>query len=432
MSNILIRYLAVAGNSFFVCVVFYALYGERLFSKRTLVYVLSCSLIIGSMLNFIKGDLGEKTFIFIGIHIALGLLIFRASLKHMFLGVLLNYLGAGIGEVVAYLLFVVAAGKTLAEIHANFWLYMSTHSICWLMISLLAFLIISIRQWRSVGKKRHRSPISIVWYLFLCVCMSAIGLNAVYNAVSLESVNRVAYGVIFAFLTSSVLYAAVSLAFEVKSRENEDLKLHVAMIDELIYELRASHHNFRNILHGLGGYIENREWDDLETYFEEVMQEMNRTKAVGAATSLTKLTNPAVFGLLSEKVRVAKNDNVPFSLEIKEKIPPIAISDKDLIVLLGIFLDNAIEGAKESGGAVTVAFDVYPEHVHITIQNNISCKPNLKQLDEKGYSTKGEGRGIGLYEASRILSRYPSITHTTILENDAFIQEIAIPIKKRG
>lgn len=428
----LVRYLAVTGNCFFLCVIFHALYGEKLFSRRTLAYVLICASIIGSMLNFIKGDSGEKVFVFIGIHIVLGLLIFRAPLKHMVLGVLLSYLGAGFGEVVSYTLFTVVGGKTIADVLNNFWLYMSTHVICWLMISLLAFLIISVREWRNAGRKKRQSSVSIIWYLFLCVCISAIGFNAVYKAVSLESVSKVAYGIIFAFLGSSVLYSILSLAFEIKSKENEELKLHMAMIDELVYELRASHHNFRNILHGLGGYIENQEWDDLEVYFDEIMQEMSRTQAAGVAISLAKVTNPALFGLLSEKARIAKSEDVPFFLEINEKIPSIAVSNKDLTVLLGIFLDNAIEAAIEANGSVGVKLDVFPEHVHITIRNSVSSKPDLKLLDKKGYSTKGEGRGIGLYEASRILARYPSITHTTILEEDTFIQEIAIPTKRRG
>ena len=66
----------------------------------------------------------------------------------------------------------------------------------------------------------------------------------------------------------------------------------------------------------------------------------------------------------------------------------------------------------------------------IVIQNITQQQyPNIKQLFEENYSTKGISRGYGLYNVKQILSHYPTIDLNTYIENGWFIQELVI---KRG
>ena len=47
---------------------------------------------------------------------------------------------------------------------------------------------------------------------------------------------------------------------------------------------------------------------------------------------------------------------------------------------------------------------------------------------DKGKSSKGENRGLGLYEVKRLLSKYKHATLTTYTEDCYFCQKLHIPL----
>ena len=51
---------------------------------------------------------------------------------------------------------------------------------------------------------------------------------------------------------------------------------------------------------------------------------------------------------------------------------------------------------------------------------------SLGQMCKKDVSTKGEGRGIGLYTVGEILNRYDNVYHETRMEEGVFIQQVRI------
>ena len=105
----------------------------------------------------------------------------------------------------------------------------------------------------------------------------------------------------------------------------------------------------------------------------------------------------------------------------------------DLTRILGIFLDNAIEASLlQSKPHINIAIiQMDLEEIVIVIQNKTQQQyPDIKQLFEENYSTKGITRGYGLYTVKQILSHYPTIDLNTYIENGWFIQEMVI--KREG
>lgn len=53
--------------------------------------------------------------------------------------------------------------------------------------------------------------------------------------------------------------------------------------------------------------------------------------------------------------------------------------------------------------------------------------PDLTKIFKKGYSTKGQNRGMGLYWVQNILRKRPEITHEIDIKDDLVIQKLDIP-----
>ena len=87
-------------------------------------------------------------------------------------------------------------------------------------------------------------------------------------------------------------------------------------------------------------------------------------------------------------------------------------SDVIWVQILGTLLDNAIEAEEEFDGQKKMWIEIQEQKgnagkVSIYIANACYKKSQdeLEQLFEYGYSTKGEGRGIGLYDVKMLVHK---------------------------
>lgn len=65
-------------------------------------------------------------------------------------------------------------------------------------------------------------------------------------------------------------------------------------------------------------------------------------------------------------------------------------------------------------------------NVSFVIENATSEEVNVAKAYEEGYSTKGEGRGLGLSILKRIISKYENVMLNTQAETSRFRQELII------
>ena len=96
-------------------------------------------------------------------------------------------------------------------------------------------------------------------------------------------------------------------------------------------------------------------------------------------------------------------------------------------------MDNAIEEASVSDSVINIDMREGDNFIEISISNTCTTIPDMQKLTVDGYSTKGEGRGMGLAIAEKIISRYRNILHITTYENNMFTQTIEIlKTEKKG
>ena len=139
-------------------------------------------------------------------------------------------------------------------------------------------------------------------------------------------------------------------------------------------------------------------------------------------------------GLFYYKIYDMKNDNIEAFINISNKI----IKDLDnldsktltkLCKILGILLDNAKEAAKDSKEKLVI-IDLYKENKDIVvyIENSINKnnKIDLDKIKVKGFSTKGNNRGYGLYIVNKLLGDKNTFDLSQKISNGKFISVLTI------
>ena len=100
---------------------------------------------------------------------------------------------------------------------------------------------------------------------------------------------------------------------------------------------------------------------------------------------------------------------------------------KQLCRIIGVYLDNAIEASAISNEKL-LGIEIYLNNndVEIIISNSYLGKVDTKNVNEKGYSTKGKNRGYGLPLVKNILEHSDIFSGETITCNDIYTQKLNI------
>ena len=123
--------------------------------------------------------------------------------------------------------------------------------------------------------------------------------------------------------------------------------------------------------------------------------------------------------------------DVSISKEVlKTKLNKLSTKQKDnLYSIMGVYLDNAIQAAKDSKRK-EISLEIYKEkrNVIVVLANTYKGKIELDKLDTYGYSTKGKYHGVGLHIVKRIIEEEPIFSQFRDLFDDYYIQKLVINI----
>jgi two-component system sensor histidine kinase AgrC len=208
---------------------------------------------------------------------------------------------------------------------------------------------------------------------------------------------------------------------------NEQAIMYIKENEKLMFELRRFRHDTLNILYGLNGFIETKNWNGLKNYFSEIQEQVKVLKDSNPF-SIEKVKNLAVRGLLTAKLVAAQKSHIIMHIEIDNdvKLDGRFIKNTDLCEILGIFLDNAIEAAGRAvNKKVSICVFEDDECISIIIENTYKDKPDLSRTKPK-YLINSKEMGLGLKLSEKIIGQYKNVLHNTFVYQQAFIQELHI------
>lgn len=223
------------------------------------------------------------------------------------------------------------------------------------------------------------------------------------------------------------------LAFATREKviEQRAMQLYIDEISKQNEEINQFRHDYLNILSSLESYLEEGDLQALTVYYQQTIQPTRTLFLANASklSALQKIDHPAIRGIFMTKLLLAQEKGISVHLEMTGKIIfPKHVFDLNLIRILGILLDNAIEEVDALGkGELAVAFFQEKDALVILIQNTVRnpVEP-LYQLKKQGFSTKGKGRGHGLSTVDELMSQTSTLLLETTISQHLFVQKLTL------
>ena len=175
----------------------------------------------------------------------------------------------------------------------------------------------------------------------------------------------------------------------------------------LVDSMRANNHDFTNKLHVILGLIQIGQYEKAVSYIENISIIQRET----ISKVMNSIENPSLAALVVGKIARASECNVKFT--IKEgssyKNDDITVPSEALVTITGNLIDNALDAMNmdSSNTDKELQFGAYTKDGELLIIVKDTGpgipKENLEKIFENGFSTKGTGRGIGLYHTKQLI-----------------------------
>ena len=177
----------------------------------------------------------------------------------------------------------------------------------------------------------------------------------------------------------------------------------------LVDAMRANNHDFTNKLHVILGLIQMGMYDKATSYIENItiVQRTTISKIMSA------VSEPAVAALLIGKAARASELNIKFVLRegcnySKSDYP---LPDSMLVTVIGNLIDNAFEAMNDNEAVYDkpkeLMFGIYSKPGALLITTDDTGvgidQADINRIFENGFSTKGTGRGTGLYQVKTMV-----------------------------
>jgi CitB family two-component system sensor histidine kinase MalK len=162
--------------------------------------------------------------------------------------------------------------------------------------------------------------------------------------------------------------------------------------------LRSQSHEMRNKLHAIYGMLNSGHHEELKKYLELLIG----TRLREEQTLYGNIKDPIIAGFLASKYSRAREAGVHLDMEIRGVLHPIIKPEVThaVVTILGNLIDNgldAVQGVAYKNLSLSIEIN---EHGLLIKVRDTGCgmtREEASRVFNRGYSTKGESRGIGLY-----------------------------------
>jgi len=271
--------------------------------------------------------------------------------------------------------------------------------------------------------------------IFITLIFFILFLGFEYYATSSVTYHLIALTIIG---VSCILFLSIGLISrdfynKQQLRQSEALLLqqqhYVSLLENTQQKLRTFQHDYKNMVSGLYAQADEGNTEAVKEYINNKILNIDSDiqADIRQTNQLTKIISMELKGLLLVKLMEAKKADVTMDLEVLYEVRVISIDTSDLVRLMGILLDNAIEGVQNTATRnVSIAILQEDDKTTIIVKNAISDKVNISDIWKNGYSTKGTNRGLGLSSYKKILSNYDNAFCETKIEDNQFIQILVV------
>ncbi|BBF42405.1 two-component sensor histidine kinase, malate [Lachnospiraceae bacterium KM106-2] len=195
---------------------------------------------------------------------------------------------------------------------------------------------------------------------------------------------------------------------------------YLPMIEELIVEVRARQHEFDNKLTAIFSILESA--NDIEEAKVKIFEYTKNVQLDNNSKELFMCENRIIAGVIYAKIQLAKEKNIEVVVVNKASFCNISTPEYELVEVLGILIDNAIEAGNERD---IIYIEMKREEQYLEFDVSNPCESmsttQFMNLFERGYSSKQSkqiARGYGLYNVKKIVEQYDGRIITKNIERN--------------
>jgi len=416
-------------------IVLFAYLAQTLFNyqreKKLLISYIAITSTVASALFFLDNYIGiqMRALIILLFMMFMSYAVLKLTLFQTIVSNITYSIALAIGDISTVFIMVKVYGYTLKDINSQVPLSLVSELIIYGMVIIIILLIRFIKQTQEMTDKYKRSiSIRTSLYMFVTFIIIAVNYSMYIKFIGVvdQSIILINVAIMWLYLILSLYINFTNSALALKEQQYDQQQDYIRTIDSLINDFRRLKHSYANTIYGFYGYIQENDLKGLKAYYNEVADEAKRMDS-SLLLALQRIKVYAVFGLLWNKINEAESRGIEVGIRVTNEVREVGMKLTDLCEVLGNYLDNAIDAASASEiKKMNINLTDDEGYLTISVENTYEGTVDVKEIQKKGYSTKGNGRGFGLSITNQILSGYANVLHNTFAEDGLFKQELVI------
>lgn len=218
--------------------------------------------------------------------------------------------------------------------------------------------------------------------------------------------------IVIVFLKSSQIQKE-SYTRELGKEQLKNLKMYTDQLEHDQLKLRNFEHNYKNQIKDLRSIAVNGDFEKMKVSLVELEDYSNSyfdNISMQLFKDLNNVQNPYLKSLLISKLTLIHQNKTTCHFECRNIVNDVTINIFDLVRLLGISIDNAIEETKgQKNSEIQLAIIQESKQLSFLIINTTHTKTKINQMMQDGYSTKKNHAGFGLANVQDIKKKYPNL-----------------------
>ena len=192
-----------------------------------------------------------------------------------------------------------------------------------------------------------------------------------------------------------------------EKKKSEIKKSFNPLINDLMGKVKANEHEYKNHLNTIWSIAQISSPEEVKSKIKEYMSSIVDDSE--EFSMLVDVENTIVKAVLYNKGQRAEKLDVKYNYRVNSNLKDISLDNSELTVVLSNLLNNAIEATSiidKKEIEVDISEDNRSYIINVRNYTEGLKAESLSNIFKMGYSTKGEGRGYGLYNVKQIVEKH--------------------------
>lgn len=304
-----------------------------------------------------------------------------------------------------------------------------------ILVSMIMIILVFIfkKPLRKLINYNFSTNKKIIVVSLLTLISLAIFFYSLINTFKFSN-NIIGYLIVIVTLIVILLYLfKQKIDNDVISKKYDDLLNIMKTYENDIEEQREMIHETRNELMTIKCKINDKAKEaEIIKYIDSILGEKTSSN-MSKYSKFKYLPSNGIKGFFYYKFMEAEKRNIKVSVNISKKIENSFLGKldtkdfKDLVRMIGVYLDNAIEASAESKDK-KLGIEIYliKDDIEIIISNTFNNDINLDKIGKEKFTTKGKNHGHGLLLVNHILHNNSIFEASSEIVNSLYVQTLKI------